>query len=369
MKRRRRRIRFQTVCVSLLLVAIAGGAGPASADEVARRVFVMGTWLDVSVTAADRSTAIAAAEASLRAVEATERRLSSWRADSEVSALNHAPPGSWVALSFEFASDLEEAFGWARRTNGWFNPGVASLVRAWDLRGSGRVPSDAELDEALAGARAGAFELRGSTARRLAAVSGIEEGGFGKGIALRDAAAAALERHADCVRLNFGGQTHAAGTCPPIHVGIAGPRDRSATVARLQLTSGSVATSGNAERGIVVEGVRFGHLLDPHSGRPTPDFGSVTVLSADPVAADCLSTALYAMGPNRGATWLEAQEGVEVVYVVTRDEGVDVLVSPSLLDRISVEDPRVTLRALAPVDRRTTGAHQSGRGPAGSWHG
>ena len=347
----RLRSRFNVACAAVLLALAAAGAGPASADEAARRVFVMGTWLEVTVTAPDRSTAMAAAEAALEAVEATERRLSTWRPDSELTALNSARTGTWVNLSSELARDLREALGWARLTGGWFNPAVASLVRAWDLRGNGRVPSEAELAQALDGTHMDAFELRGSEARRIVGTAGVEEGGFGKGVALRDAATAALAEHADCVRLDFGGQTHAAGDCPTVRIGIADPRDRTAVVANLQLASGSVATSGNSERGIVVDGVGLGHLLDPHTGRPAPDFGSVTVLAADPVAADCLSTALYSMGPRLGARWMESQEGIGAVYAIEHGSSVEILASEPLLGRLSFEDPAVVATPIRSVDR------------------
>ncbi len=352
MHRLQSRIRFQSARVPLLLAMIAGGPGPASADdEVARRVFVMGTWLDVAVTAPDRSTAMAAAEAAVAAVEATEARLSTWRPDSELAALNRSRPASWVELSPELAHDLHEALAWGRDSGGWFNPGVASLVRAWDLRGVGSVPFRDELAEALADSDVTAFELRGPLARRLTGGFGIEEGGFGKGVALRDAAAAALAAEADCVRFDFGGQTHAAGDCPAVRVGIADPRDRAAVVATLEVASGSVATSGNAERGIVVDGVRLGHLLDPHSGRPAPDFGSVTVVAADPVAADCLSTALFTMGPRRGAAWLESRSEVGAVYAIDRGNAVEIMASESLLGQLSFDDPAVVATPIGSVDR------------------
>ena len=70
----------------MLCVVVAATAGPASAAEVARRSFVMGTWLTATVTAPDRSTATTAAEAAVRAVEAVEDRMSTWRADSELYA-------------------------------------------------------------------------------------------------------------------------------------------------------------------------------------------------------------------------------------------------------------------------------------------
>ena len=79
---------------------------------------------------------------------------------------------------------------------------------------------------------------------------------------------------------------------------LAHPRERSRIVARLTVVSGSVATSGNSERGLVIDGERHGHILDPRSGRPARDFGSLTVWASDAFTADCLATGLYVLGPD-----------------------------------------------------------------------
>ncbi len=107
-----------------------------------------------------------------------------------------------------------------------------------------------------------------------------------------------------------------SGDCGERWVEIADPDRRDHGVARLRLRSGSVATSGNSERGVLINGVRRGHLLDPLTGCPAPDWGSVTVVASDPVAADCLSTALFVMGPRRGEAWLRGRTGIDAVFAV-----------------------------------------------------
>jgi thiamine biosynthesis lipoprotein len=305
-------------CAAGAVAMICAPAWPAdwSAAEVDRRCQAMGTWLGVTVTAPDRGAALAASEAALRAVERTEARLSTWRTDSELSRFNRSSPGVWHELSPALARDLAEAAGWWRQTNGYFSPGMAALVRAWDLRGSGRVPSGEQLTTAVYASRMASLELRSSEARRLVADFGVEEGGFGKGIALRDAARAAIGAGAECVRLDLGGQHHVEGDCGVAEFAIAHPRDRDRVIGKLELAVGSVATSGNSERAVTAERARIGHILDPRSGQPTPDYGSVTVVAPDPIAADCLSTALYVMGPEAAAVWLQGRPGIGVVFAV-----------------------------------------------------
>ena len=111
----------------------------------------------------------------------------------------------------------------------------------------------------------------------------------------------------------------------------------------LSLADTSVSTSGNSERGRRVGGRRIGHLLDPRSGRPARDFGSVTVIAPSALAADILSTAFFVLGPEEGLA-LSARlrrEGVvqEVLYLVEREGALDALASPGFAPFVLSTDP------------------------------
>jgi thiamine biosynthesis lipoprotein len=311
-----------------------------SADQasstVTRRAWTMGTWLTVTVEAVDRASALRASEAALTGVDEVEARLSTWIDDSELSLLNNAPPGTDFEISRELECDLRAAGHWWRETDGAFDPGLASLVAGWDLRGAGRVPSATELNEARMTAGFAHLALGPGTARRTIAGFGIEEGGFGKGVALRYAAAAARAAGADCVILDFGGHITVDGGCGQRWVGIADPERRDRAPARLAVTAGSVASSGNSERGPSVGGVRHGHLLDPRTGRPAPDWGAVTVLTADPVAADCLSTALFVKGPKDGPEWLRRRPGIEAIFAERRGQSLVLTATSGLEGKLEV---------------------------------
>ena len=313
---------------------------------VERRVALMGTRLELRVDAPDRLAALRASERAMRAVEATESRLSTWRPDTELARLNRAAPGEPVALSAELATELEAAEACWRETSGAFDPALGSLAAAWGLRTGAREPSEEQRLRALAATGMDGLELRRATpenpkdpVRAVRHRDGLilDEGGFGKGAGLRAAVAALADTEATSAALDLGGQwafwrRHSGdGTRTDSHqelashrdlagepgwrVAVADPRDRQRPVAAITVDGGSVATSGHSERA--------GHLLDPRDGRPADDFGSLTVWSSDPLWADCLSTGLYILGPDGALAWAERHPGVEVLVLTVNGGGAD----------------------------------------------
>jgi len=336
--------------LAVLLLALAPQASPPSAGGlVERRLAAMGTWLEVRVQAAERGTALAASEAAVRALEACEARLSTWRTDSELARLNSAPVGSPFALSAELADDLARARGLWAATGGAFDPGLGALVEAWGLRQGGRAPSAAELEAARAAGGFASFALDGRSALRLHPLARIEEGGFGKGLGLDQALRALRAAGGAAACLDLGGQVLVHGA--PQEIELADPDQRDRPVLALRLESGSLATSGNSERGIVVAGERRGHLLDPRSGAPAPDFGSLTVWAADAFTADALSTGLYVLGPERALAWQAEPRAdgpaCELVLLLRTERGPRAVVTAGLRPRVHALVPGLEIE-LAP---------------------
>lgn len=312
-------------------------AAPAPAQvRVERLLSAMGTGLRIELEAPDRVAGLAASEAVAGAIEDAEALLSTWCEDTELERLNRAPVGQPVQLGAELAELLAQLDRLWRETGGAFDPAVGALVEAWDLRGAGRVPGREELERARTAARWELLRLEGSTATRLHGDLRLEEGGFGKGHGLDRAHTALGEvlARGGSGRIDLGGQLLLLGPGPHT-VRVADPRDRGRAVLELRVPAGSVATSGNSERAIVVDGVHHGHLLDPATGRPCPDFGSVTVWSTSALRADVLSTALYVLGPRAGLAWAEEHTDVEALFLVPTPAGLTVHASTGLAGDLS----------------------------------
>ena len=297
----------------------SGGARQARAaipPVVERTVYLMGTWATLAVPAADRAAGLRLLERMVRSIERTEASLSTWRADSVLSALNRQPVGEPFPLPPAACGLWPRLARWRDLTGGAFDPSVGRLVEAWGLRAGGAVPAPAVLGAARAVTGLAHFRFDAETCRVTRTVDAtLDAGAFGKGEALRRLTAVAGDGHPWMV--DFGGQI-AVGGQPSAEgwpVAVAHPARRRQPVLELVLTIGSLATSGASERSRVVDGRPVGHILDPRTGQPIHRPESVTVWHEDPLAADILSTALYVMGADDGLDHAE-RHGIAALFLV-----------------------------------------------------
>jgi len=331
---------------------------PSYSAFVERRVQSMGTDLSVVVEAPDRGRALRASESAVEALAEAERRLSTWDPESELSRVNDARAGEEVHLSPRLAKDLAAALACSEETSGAFAPGIGVLVEAWGLRRGGRLPEAREIEEARAGASAENVILDGIRLVRLSDRYVFEEGGFGKGAGLDEAMDALAGTRASGAVLNLGGQVAVWGEALA-DVAIADPRRRDRVVLRLKVRHGSVATTGNSERGIVVDGKHLGHVLDPRTGRPSMDFGTLTVWAGNAATADCLATGLYALGPETALCRAAGREDVAVVVIREAQQGLEALASPVLEGRLSTVADDVVLQFPTTLPNCETGLRRA----------
>jgi thiamine biosynthesis lipoprotein len=191
------------------------------------------------------------------------------------------------------------------------------LVAAYGLRAKPRWPTAVQLRTATAAVGRSFFQIGHKTVTRRRADSALDCGAFGKGIALDRALRAACAKGATRAWFDFGGQVLHGGTAATAtKLTIADPDDRARIFRTITLPAGhSAATSGNGERRHAVDGRVIGHLLDPRTGRPAYDFGSVTVIAGSAALADAAATALFVLGPERGAA-VAAQLEIEAIFAV-----------------------------------------------------
>ena len=233
-----------------------------------------------------------------------ERSYSRYRPDSIVARINAAAGVDWVDCDAETLSLLNFADQLHQQSGGLFDITSGVLRRAWNFaqaKDQAQLPSTSQID-ALLPLIGWVQVLRdGQRIRLPRAGMELDFGGFGKEYAA-DRAAALLQRTGVLHGyVNLGGDMRLMGPKPdgsPWVMGIQHPRERDQLLATQQLTTGGLATSGDYERFMVVDGQRYCHLLNPHTGWPVGHWRTVSVTAPLAVVAGCVATIAMLQGPQ-----------------------------------------------------------------------
>ena len=244
---------------------------------------------------AERLGAIVANEA--RRIEA---KYSRYRSDSVISAINTSA-GRPVVVDDETAALLDYAAQCHELSGGRFDITSGVLRRLWRFDGSDNVPTRAQVRALLP--LMGWQKLRWQRPElTLPTDMEIDFGGLGKEYAVDRALLLAAMTCDVPLLVNFGGDLRVSGPLPD------GTRwrvlldsvDRTGQAeGTLELTTGALTTSGDAQRFLLRNGVRYSHILDPRSGWPVKDPPrSVTVAAPSCMEAGVLSTLAMLHGRN-----------------------------------------------------------------------
>jgi len=281
------------------------------AMHVLRQTFrAMAAEHTIELAHPDAGVAQRAAAAAIADVQRIEAKYSRYRDDSVTTRINRAAGGAAVPIDSETAALLRYADQCHRLSGGRFDVTSGVLRRAWDFR---REPPTLPDPHALADAVAliGWQDVEWSEhgVRLPRAGMEIDFGGIGKEYAADRAATLCLEAGVRHGLVNLGGDLRALGPQPdgsPWRVGIRHPRDRHAAIAGIDLTEGALATSGDYERYLEIDGTRYCHILDPRTGMPVRAWQSISVVAPLCVVAGSCATIAMLL-ENDATAFLDAQ--------------------------------------------------------------
>lgn len=289
----------------------------ALAEPLVVRGPTMGTSYHVQVVGASASE-----EPSLRAeIESAladiDRRLSTFRQDSEISRFNRAPADQWFRVSPATAEIVAAAKQFAEDSKGALDVTVGPLVRVWHFGPDAIAeatspddlvpPTDLEIDTARAQTGYEKLDVRldPPVLRKHVAGLEIDLSSIGEGHAIDRIVKILSQRKCLDYLVELGGEVRVHGHNPsgrPWRVAIQQPSDDSDRVyAFIELQNAAVATSGDYRRYFEFNGNRYSHIIDPRTSRPIAHhLAAVTVAADTALEADAWDTALLVLGPEQG---------------------------------------------------------------------
>ncbi len=293
----------------------------------------------ITVPARQKDQLPQATQSARETVNKLNRLMSFHDPDSEVSAINRIgelvrlPVSETTHRLLRFAKDFSE------KTDGLFNMSIAPLGYLWGFYGGHSPqthPSPLTLKKALEYCATDNVRLEHGVVRLLSPNTRIDLGAVLKGFAVDNALIQLHRSGVSNVLVSLGSQARCLGRRSATQewtVPIPHPRNKNELSGQLLLSPNTaVATSRLYENSILLEGIRYGDVIDPRTGWPAKGTLLATVVAPSATEADALATTLLIAGMEKGWKLLEQFPECEAIFVPEK-EPQEIWVTKGLVDR------------------------------------
>jgi FAD:protein FMN transferase len=310
------RVLKQAACVAVLWCLAAS----AQAGWV-RRVTdgIMGTRITVELWSDDEAKGNEAIDALLQEMRHIDESMSTYKPTSEVSQVNAKAADGPMKITKELFDLLTTAKEYSVITDGAFDITYASVGYMYDFRKHVH-PDEAQIDKALPAVnyRHVLLDPKNQTVQFSQKGVRIDLGGIAKGYS--------VDRGIDVLKsfgitrayVSAGGDSRIIGDRfgKPWVVGIRDPRKgEGEVIARIPLVDAAISTSGDYERFFEENGVRYHHIIDPHTGHSASKVRSATVIGPYATRTDGLSKTAFVLGPDKAMEIYNRLDDIDAIIV------------------------------------------------------
>ena len=317
----------------LIVVAIYFSAGPGKQVELdSGHRLIMGTFARAVVIAKDMDTAGKCIESAFAQMKKVDDLMSDYKSDSEISSVNRDGFAKAVQLSQSTYEVLQRSIEFSELTDGAFDVTVGPLVELFRKAKRKQVlPNQDEIAAAKSKVGFEKLKLDGRNCTVQFTVEGmqLDVGGIAKGYAV-DKAVETMQTHGAiggmvdlggdirCFGAPFKGRDHWV-------IGLQNPNivedsAGSGVLLKLKIANGAIATSGDYQQFVIIEGKRRSHIIDRKTGTSTEGLSSVTIIADYATNADALATAVSVMGYEKGLELIENIPGTEAILITSQPE-------------------------------------------------
>lgn len=317
------------VAISLLLAGCFPAKDPNGKREVLMQGHTMGTTYNIKVVVEKNDYDIEALHSTIdQSLIQVNQEMSTYIDNSELSIFNKSDGIMPVTMSSGLAKVMNEAFRLGDITQGKLDVTVGPLVNLWgfgpDLRPE-KVPTEAEQQQARTRVGLNKVNISGDQLSKQQADVYVDLSTIAKGYGVDVVAELIEQQGIHHYLVEIGGEMRlkgfkADGTL--WHIAVEKPLTHERSIHQIIVPKdNAVATSGDYRNYIEVDGKRYSHIIDPHTGLPIEHrLVSVTVIHPSSMTADGLSTAIMVMGPELGLQFAQEYD-LAAMLIVKTDNG------------------------------------------------
>lgn len=287
-----------------------------------RGLKLMGNHFELSVIAEDETWAMERIEAGVQEIRRIEQLLTTFNDESETNLINRNAGIAPVAVSRETFDLVDRSIRLSGITQGAFDITYGSVdKRLWNFDTQMKKLPDPALAKKmvrLINYRNIILDSEKSTVLLKEKGMRIGFGGIGKGYAAEKAKAVMRQLGVESGIVNASGDLAAWGYQPdgkPWTIGIVHPAASGQIFSKLVITDMALATSGNYEKFIVIDGKKYSHTIDPRTGLPVRGIQSVTIICPNAEIADAIATPVMIMGVKAGLDMINQLKDMEAVII------------------------------------------------------
>lgn len=316
------------VCLSLIVVSFLSCTGKDRVDADSGYQIVMGTFAHIVAVAEDTGTAKKCVRAALEEIHKVDDLMSDYKSDSEISRVNSHAYEKAVQVNESTYEVLQRSVKFSKMTDGAFDVTVGPLVALFrEAKESKVAPSEQQIAQAKS--KVGFEKLKLDSENRTVQFSDkgmlLDLGGIAKGYSIDKAIEAAKRNGAIGAMVDIGGDVRCFGLPPKGRdywlIGLQDPNSAIEGIEGgglrlvLKVTNEAVATSGDYQQFVIIEGKRYSHIMDRKTGKSAEGLSSVTIITDNATDADALATAVSVMGAEKGLVLIEKLPNTEAILI------------------------------------------------------
>ncbi|GCC50282.1 FAD:protein FMN transferase [Chryseotalea sanaruensis] len=288
---------------------------------------LMGNRFEISVVAEDEEQAMHVIEKAIAEIQRIEKLLTTFDAASQTNQINEQAGIKPVAVDREVFDLIERSLKISRLTQGAFDITYGSLdKRFWNFDTQMKSlpkPEDAKNAVNRIGYQHVILNKENQTVFVKQIGTRIGFGGIGKGYAADRAKHVLQQSGVVSGIVNASGDLTVWGTQPDGKnwtVGIADPQNKHMPFASLELKDASIATSGNYEKFVIIDGKKYSHNIDPRTGYPVHGIKSTTIICKSAELADAMATPITVMGVKKGLYLIDQLKDIACIIIDDHDQ-------------------------------------------------